>query len=92
MVCNPPGSSVHGLLGRVCSHSLLQGFLLTQGFEPRSPSLQADSLPSESYLLLYLFILQIFVENLRLNLRLNVRDLKVEKKVTIPALGTSTIK
>ena len=66
--------------------------MLTQGFEPRSPALQADSLPSESYLLLYLFILQIFVENLRLNLRLNVRDLKVEKKVTIPALGTSTIK
>ena len=74
--CNPPGSSVHGLLTRVCSHSLLQGILLTLGFEPRSPTLQADSLPSESYLLLYLFILQIFVENFRLN----VRDLKVKKK------------
>ena len=29
------------------SHSLLQGELLNPGTEPRSPALQADSLPSE---------------------------------------------
>ena len=28
-------------------HSLLQRIFLTQGMEPRSPTLQADSLPSE---------------------------------------------
>jgi len=29
-------------------HYLLQGIFLTPGIEPRSPALQADSLPSES--------------------------------------------
>ena len=49
--CSPPGSSVHGAspgksTGLGC-HALLQGILLTQGIEPRSPTLQADSLPAE---------------------------------------------
>ena len=51
MDCNPPGSSVHGdSPGRntgVGCHALLQGILPTQGIEPRSPALRADSLPSE---------------------------------------------
>ena len=33
---------------RVGSLSLLQGYLLDSGIEPRSPTLQADSLPAES--------------------------------------------
>ena len=56
--CSPPGSSVHGdspgkNTGVGC-HALLQGIFPTQrmnpylpGTEPRSPTLQADSLPSE---------------------------------------------
>ena len=51
MDCTPPGSSVHGnSLGqntRVGCHALLQGNLPNSGIEPRSPALQADSLPSE---------------------------------------------
>ena len=54
-LCNPrdcslTGSSVHGLLQtgilEYC-HSFLQGNLTFPGIEPRSPTLQADSLPSE---------------------------------------------
>ena len=45
------GSSVHGdSLSKntgVGCHALLQGNLLNPGMEPRSPALQADSLPSE---------------------------------------------
>ena len=53
--CSPPGSSVHGdspgkNTGVDC-HALLQRIFPTQGLnpgtEPRSPTLQADSLPSE---------------------------------------------
>ena len=48
---SPPGSSVHGdspgkNTGVGC-HALLQGNLPNPGTEPRSPTLQADSLPSE---------------------------------------------
>ena len=51
MDCSPPGSSVHGdspgkTTGVDC-HALLQGIFQTPGIEPRSPQLQADSLPSE---------------------------------------------
>ena len=45
----PPGSSIHGILQArtgVGSHCLLEG-LPDPGIEPRSPALQADSLPSE---------------------------------------------
>ena len=49
--CTPPGSSVLGILqartlewGR---HAPFQGNFLTQGIEPRSPALKADSLPSK---------------------------------------------
>ena len=50
MDCNPPGFSVHGILvpGKntgVGCHFLLQGIFLTQGSNPVSPALQADSLP-----------------------------------------------
>ena len=48
--CSPPGSSVHGdspgKNAGVGSHSLLQD-LPNPGIKPRSPALQADSLPSE---------------------------------------------
>ena len=49
--CSPPGSSVHGdspgkNTGVDC-HALLQGVLPISGIKPRSPELQADSLPSE---------------------------------------------
>ena len=48
---SPPGSSVHGdspgkNTGMGC-HFLLQGNLPNPGIKPRSPALQADSLPSE---------------------------------------------
>ena len=39
MNCSPPGSSVHG--------DSPPGDLLNPGIEPRSPTLQVDSLPSE---------------------------------------------
>ena len=49
MDCGSPGSSVHGdspgKNTEVGCHTL--GDLLNPGIEPRSPSLQADSLPSE---------------------------------------------
>ena len=49
--CSPPGSSVHGILSPgkntgVGCHSLLQG-IPDPGIEPRSLTLQADSLSSE---------------------------------------------
>ena len=48
----PPGSSVHGIFpGKNTGMSLpfpSPGDLSDQGIEPRSPALQADSLPSES--------------------------------------------
>ena len=51
MDSSPPGSSVHGdspgKNTRVGCHALLQGDLPNPGIEPRSPALQADSLPSE---------------------------------------------
>ena len=50
MDCSPSGSSVHGdspgkNTGLGC-HALLQG-IFHPGIEPRSPTLQVDSLPSE---------------------------------------------
>ena len=51
MNCSPPGSSVHGdSPGKntgVGNCSLLQRIFATQVCEPRSPALQADSLPAE---------------------------------------------
>ena len=53
---NPPGSSVHGSLqARILKWVAMpfsgggggRGIFLTWGIEPRSPALQADSLPSE---------------------------------------------
>ena len=51
MDCSPPGSSVHGdspgkNTGAGC-HALLQGIEPNLGIEPRSPTLQVDSLLSE---------------------------------------------
>ena len=49
--CRPPAFSVHGdSLGKntvVGCHTLLQGDLPNPGIEPKSPILQADSLPAE---------------------------------------------
>ena len=46
-----PKSSVHGdspgKNTRVSYHALLQGYLPNPGIEPRSPTLQVDSLPAE---------------------------------------------
>ena len=51
MDCRLPGSSVHGdSPGQntgVGYHVFLQGSLPNPGIEPRSPALQADSLPSK---------------------------------------------
>ena len=51
MDCSPPGSSVHGFSRQEYWSGLpfpLQGNLSDPGIEPRSPALQADSLPSEA--------------------------------------------
>ena len=49
--CNPPGSFLHGILqARILEwgcHFLLPGIFLTQGLNPGSPALQADSWLSE---------------------------------------------
>ena len=50
MDCSPPGSSVHGILraGTLEWVTILSpGDLLNLGIKPRSPALQADSLPVE---------------------------------------------
>ena len=52
MDCNPPGSLVHGdspgkNIGVGC-YAFLLGDLPDSGIKPRSPALQADSLPSEA--------------------------------------------
>ena len=51
MDCSPPGSSVHeespGKNTGVGCHALLQGNLPNPGIEPRSPTLQVDSLLPE---------------------------------------------
>ena len=49
--CSPSGSSVHGILqARIMSELSCPppGDLSNPGIKPRSPTLQADSLPSES--------------------------------------------
>ena len=55
MDCSLPGSSVHGIFqARVLEWvaiSFSRGDLPDPGFEPRSPALQADALPSEIILL-----------------------------------------
>ena len=51
MDCSLPGSSVYGVLqARILEwvDILSPGDLPHPGFEPESPALQADSLPSES--------------------------------------------
>ena len=49
MLCSPPSSSVHGdSSGKntgVGCHALLQRIFPNSGIKPRSPALQADSLP-----------------------------------------------
>ena len=49
MGCRPPGSSVHEILQEYWSRLpfLAPGDLPNPGIEPRSPTLQADSLPAE---------------------------------------------
>ena len=50
MDCNPPGSSVHGILQARILEWVAMPFsrdLPNPGIEPRSPTLPADSLPSE---------------------------------------------
>ena len=51
MDCGPPGSSVHwaspGKNTGVGCHAVPSGDLPNPGIEPSSPTLQADSLPSE---------------------------------------------
>ena len=42
MNCSPPGSSIHGILQE--KDFLFQGIFPTQGIEPGSPALQANSL------------------------------------------------
>ena len=50
MDCSPPDSSVHGILQATILKWVAipsPGDLPNPGIEPRSPALQADSLPSE---------------------------------------------
>ena len=51
MDCNPPDSSVHGIFQTRIWSGLpfpSSGDLPNPGIKPRSPALQADSLPSET--------------------------------------------
>ena len=51
MDCSPPGSSVHGISqARILEWVAmpLPGDLPNPGIEPRSPTLQVDSLPTDS--------------------------------------------
>ena len=62
MDCSPPGFSVHGLSRQECWSGLpfpSPGDLPNPGMEPRSPALQADSLPTELQVKPYHFILEI---------------------------------
>ena len=44
--CSPPGSSVHGVFQtRILEWVAISGDLPDPGIEPKSPALQADSLP-----------------------------------------------
>ena len=59
--CSPPGSSVHGILqarntgvGCPCPPP---GYLPGPGIKPGSPELMADSLPSESLMKYYIFVI-----------------------------------
>ena len=56
--CSPPGSSVDGILqARILEWVAIPfsgGVFLDQGTEPKSPALQADSLPLKLLLLLLL--------------------------------------
>ena len=58
MDCSPPGSSVDGILqARILEWVAIpfsRGVFLDQGTEPKSPALQADSLPFKLLLLLLL--------------------------------------
>ena len=47
MDCSPPGSSVHGILQANRLPFPSPGHLPDSSIEPKSPALQADSLPSE---------------------------------------------
>ena len=48
MDCRSPGSSVHGILqARILESFLSPGDLPNPGIEPRSPTLQANSFPTE---------------------------------------------
>ena len=50
MDCSPPGSSVHGILqARILEWVAIPSpaYLPSLGYKPRSPALQADSLPIE---------------------------------------------
>ena len=59
MDCRPPGSPVHGILqARILERvaTPFPGDLPDPGIEPGSPVLQADSLPSELYICIYIYI------------------------------------
>ena len=47
MACSPPSSSVHGILQARILVWVAIPFSSNPGIDPRSPTLQADSLPSE---------------------------------------------
>ena len=69
-LCNPmdyslPGSSVHGFSRQEYWSGLpfpSPGNLPTPGVEPRSPALQADSLPSEALKALWTFSREVHME------------------------------
>ena len=63
MDCSPPGSSVHGILQARILKWVAIPFSrgsFQPGIEPRSPTLQADSLPSELYIYIYIYLYNSF--------------------------------
>ena len=62
MDCSPPDSSVHGILqARILEYLSCPppGDLPNPGMEPGSPTLQADSLPSEPWITLIFFLISL---------------------------------
>jgi len=85
MDCSPPGSSVHGILqARILEWVAISYFKgSSPGIKPESPSLQADSLPSE--------LPEKWRVNMWVNKEINVEliEIRWEKLLTLTSIRAS---